>query len=723
MLDLHEALRSNFGHDDFRPFQEEIIRQVMEGRDTLGVLPTGAGKSLCYQLPALLLPRPTLVISPLIALMQDQLDGLPPAIYPKATLINSSLESAEVRRRLAGIEAGDYQLIYAAPERLRQQEFLRLLQRVGPSLVVVDEAHCVSVWGHDFRPDYLFIRKALEMLETPHKPVLLALTATATAKMQAEIGQQLGRILHPVTASVFRPNLRLEVFPCANADQKMRHLANICRETQGAGIVYANSRDRCERLAALLSKQGVSASFYHAGLDREIRRATQESFMLGRTRVMVATVAFGMGVDKSNVRFVVHFTLPESLESYTQEAGRAGRDGKPARCVLLVAGSDKTNLNKWTREGQVTLPNVRDTYRALKERIGRGTGFVNPEEVQAAVFGDSTDMKSATKLRVAISILERCGLLHRHLESGYTFQIEVPPAPPQARADLDALLETRRRNEDRRMADMLLYAEGSGCRHAMIARHFDQTMEDCGSSCDRCLGTGGTSAARQPSAPDASVVPDVGRVLLECCASLPFSLGWTGLAKVITGAADSPVAADRCRHHSALEGVSLKSIRAYLDSLVAKNYLSLDLEAEYSLLHITPAGKAALCDSAVILANPLRNAKPRPPATQYERETTAPHELVASNLRDANAADGPTLTDEDEDDRFERLRAWRRIEAARQSVPPYVIFHDRTLRAIAQANPKDEEGLATISGIGPRKIEAYGDSVLALLQGADLPPE
>ena len=169
--------------------------------------------------------------------------------------------------------------------------------------------------------------------------------------------------------------------------------------------------------------------------------------------------------------------------------------------------------------------------------------------------------------------------------------------------------------------------------------------------------------------------------------------------------------------------MSLKSIRAYLDSLVAKEFLSLDLEAEYPLLHVTPAGKAALCDSAVILANPLRNAKPRPSVAQYERQTTTPRELVDSKLRDPNAADGQTSTDEDEDDRFERLRAWRRIEAARQAVPPYVIFHDRTLRAIAQANPADEESLGTISGIGPRKIEAYGDSVLALLQGADLPPE
>src|SRR5438445_12135075 len=239
----------------------------MAGHDTLGVLPTGAGKSLCYQLPALLLPRPTLVISPLIALMKDQLDGLPPAVYPKATLINSSVELDELDRRLAGIAAGEYQLIYAAPERLRQQSFLRLLQRVGLSLVVVDEAHCVSVRGHDFRPDYLFIRKAIDALGSAgHSPTLLALTATATREMQAEIAAQLGRPLETVAASTFRPNLRLEVARCENADDKMRRLVEICRETPGAAIVYANSRERCEKLATFMRRQPLPAAHYHAGL-------------------------------------------------------------------------------------------------------------------------------------------------------------------------------------------------------------------------------------------------------------------------------------------------------------------------------------------------------------------------------------------------------------------------------------------------------------------------
>ncbi len=327
-MDLRAALSRYFGHQEFRPYQESIISRVMEGQDVLGMLPTGAGKSLCYQLPSLLLPKPTLVVSPLIALMKDQVDGLPPAVYPKATLINSSLAAGEVEGRLAAISAGAYSLIYAAPERLRQQGFLRRLRGVGLSLLVVDEAHCVSVWGHSFRPDYLFIRRAIEQIANGMEPpTLLALTATATPDMQVEIGTQLGRPLESVTASTFRSNLRLEVFRCGNAEEKMRRLARVCPETPGATIVYSNNRDRCERLAQFLSRQGLQAAHYHAGMEREERQATQERFMLGRVRIIVATVAFGMGVDKPNVRLVVHFSMPESLEAYTQEAGRAGRDG------------------------------------------------------------------------------------------------------------------------------------------------------------------------------------------------------------------------------------------------------------------------------------------------------------------------------------------------------------------------------------------------------------
>ena len=336
-VDLEAALQTHFGHTEFRPFQEQIIRSVLAGQDTLGVLPTGAGKSLCYQLPSLLLPRPTLVISPLIALMKDQLDGLPPALYPQATLLNSSLDRDEAARRTAAIAAGEIRLIYAAPERLRQESFLRLLEEVGLSLVVVDEAHCVSVWGHDFRPDYLFIRKALErfdprepvdaddpegspMPDATARPVLLALTATATPEMQGEIGRQLGRELEQVIAPAFRSNLHFEAIPCANADAKMQRLAELCKEVPGSAIIYANSRDRCERLAEFLRRQRLPAAHYHAGMERDERQAAQEAFMLDRTRAALALRRHRQAASRSTMKLTVVVAEPPMLSVCTRFA-------------------------------------------------------------------------------------------------------------------------------------------------------------------------------------------------------------------------------------------------------------------------------------------------------------------------------------------------------------------------------------------------------------------
>lgn len=717
-MNLHEALEFYFGHKEFRPYQEEIITQVMAGQDTLGVLPTGAGKSLSYQLPSLLLPRPTLVISPLIALMQDQLDGLPPAVYPQATLINSSVEGDELRRRLARIENGECKLIYAAPERLRQQGFLRLLQRVGLSLVVVDEAHCVSVWGHDFRPDYLFIRKALETFgEGGSAPATLALTATATPEMQAEIATQLGRDLKPINAPIFRSNLSLEVFRCANANEKMRRLVEICKATSGSAIVYANSRQRCEDLAVLLNRQKLPAAHYHAGMEKEERKATQERFMLGRVRIIVATVAFGMGVDKANVRLVVHFTLPESLEAYTQEAGRAGRDGKPSRCALLAAPSDKTSLSRWLSQGDVTLEIARDVYRALKARLGRGTGLIDVEEFLSEALGaDALKPGADTRLRVAISLLERTGFLIRHPDMSRDLRIEMLPVPPNARADLEKTLALRRKHGEERLNDMVGYVESKECRHVVIARHFGQKQARCESVCDRCLGVAMDGKLEKAVAPAASQVPDVGRVLMECLKSLPFPVGRTGLARIVAGAADASVAPSGCQHHGALAGFTLKALRAFMDALLEEKYFSAVADGDYPLLFITPSGLDALQSEEVILANPnLRAASP--PSRNSER--TAPANTGATS---ATAVSEPAFTP-DEDDRFEQLRAWRRIEAEKGNVPPYVIFHDSTLRAIARANPSTLSALGGLSGFGSAKLERYGSAILDLLHPPSVSPD
>lgn len=404
---LAAALREVFGYDAFRDGQEEVISAVMSGRDTLAVMPTGAGKSLCYQLPAALREGVTLVISPLIALMKDQVESLPPTLLTGTTLINSTLESAELNLRLGAIAAGRYRLVYAAPERLRQRPFIHALSRAGVGLVVIDEAHCLSMWGHDFRPDYLYIRSALPDLGDPQ---VLAMTATATPEMMAEIAAQLQRDLCAVNTGVLRENLFLIARKAENEDHKLRLLLPFIQGQRGAGIVYVNSREGAERLERQLRQAGVSARAYHAGMGPAERTALQDRFMSGQLRVMVATVAFGMGVDKSDVRFIAHYHPSRSLEAYSQESGRAGRDGEPAVCLLLHSSADRANLTRWSNEEAVNVEGLRAVYRVLRGLVRGGQGLVDAAALRERLENEG---QGEVDLRVAISILENASLLRR----------------------------------------------------------------------------------------------------------------------------------------------------------------------------------------------------------------------------------------------------------------------------------------------------------------------
>jgi ATP-dependent DNA helicase RecQ len=569
--EAYALLRELFGLNEFRPNQARVIHAVLAGEPTFAVMPTGAGKSLTYQLPALLLPEATVVVSPLIALMKDQIDGLPPAAREQATVINSSLGAAELASRLRALAAGQYKLVYVAPERLRQRAFLHALKRCGVSRMVIDEVHCLSLWGQSFRPDYLFIGQAIEELG---RPPVLALTATATRETQAEIRASLGES-ETVVASVFRPNLYFQVLRAGNRDEKLQALIDLCRHIDGPIIVYARARQACEELAEALRSAKIAADHYHAQVPN--RDAAQERFMRGETRVLVATVAFGMGIDKPDIRAIVHYNLPQSVEAYYQEAGRAGRDGLPATCVLLYAASDKGRLSSWLEEEAITRDQLRELFKAVRRLMRGAFDVIDLNQLQRALPGEDD-----TLVRVGLSMLERVGLLRRHFDlpesatltltgaeapddeaarvaelaglaagapqevdllllaeqaelspaaleaallgwhdAGFLrFRgglrqplIELLPAPSDVAERIDKLLRDYRERQEQRVEAMAGYARTTECRHRALAAHFGQRLAPCRTNCDICAPQAGAGVrvartARAPGLPSARDTSD-----------------------------------------------------------------------------------------------------------------------------------------------------------------------------------------------------------------------
>ena len=338
MENPHSILKKVFGYDSFRPGQEEIVSRLLAGQDVLAVMPTGAGKSICYQVPALLLPGITIVVSPLVSLMKDQVGALVQAGVA-AAFLNNSLNDNQKALMLRRAREGWYKIIYVAPERLEMPGFQRFAQERTISMVTVDEAHCISQWGQDFRPSYLRIKAFVDSL--PSRPVVGAFTATATAHVRDDIREQLAlQKPYEVTTSFDRPNLYFETRRALPSQKPKELLDLVLKEGDNAGIVYCSTTKQVDETARLLQSRGIRAAAYHAKLDADTRRKNQDDFLYDRVQVMVATNAFGMGIDKPNVRFVIHYNMPKDLESYYQEAGRAGRDGQPARCTLLYSGTD-----------------------------------------------------------------------------------------------------------------------------------------------------------------------------------------------------------------------------------------------------------------------------------------------------------------------------------------------------------------------------------------------
>ena len=394
MENPHSILKKVFGYDSFRPGQEQIVQRLLAGQDVLAVMPTGAGKSICYQVPALLLPGITIVVSPLVSLMKDQVGALVQAGVA-AAFLNNSLNDNQKALMLRRAREGWYKIIYVAPERLEMPGFQRFAQERPISMVTVDEAHCISQWGQDFRPSYLRIRDFVASL--PQRPVVGAFTATATAHVRDDIREHLAlQKPYEVTTSFDRPNLYFETRRALPSQKPKELLDLVLKEGDNAGIVYCSTTKQVDETARLLQSRSIRAAAYHAKLDADTRRKNQDDFLYDRVQIMVATNAFGMGIDKPNVRFVIHYNMPKDLESYYQEAGRAGRDGQPARCTLLYSGTDvRAHHPLFHRQGTGSRQRPARRCEGRSRPQGRGTAQVHdllfhdaqvPAGLSAAVF-------------------------------------------------------------------------------------------------------------------------------------------------------------------------------------------------------------------------------------------------------------------------------------------------------------------------------------------------
>lgn len=612
--DLTTSLRSYFGFESFRPGQVEAIQNLLDGKHTLVVMPTGAGKSLIYQLAALHLPGLTLVISPLIALMKDQVDSLARRDIP-ATFINSTLTASEQSQRLRILAQGGYRLVYLAPERLRSVAFQEAVRRQSLSLLAVDEAHCLSEWGHDFRPDYLHLADFRGKLGNP---LTVALTATATPKVQDDIIRLLGMPdAWRIITGFNRPNLSFEVRCVTDLSAKLHILRDLFTgrpdksagdgSAKGGRIVYTGTRRDAEEVAEFLQQVvRVQAEHYHAGLEAEARTRLQEAFLIGSLPVIVATNAFGMGVDRPDVRQVVHYNLPGSLEAYYQEAGRAGRDGKPAEAVLLYSPKDRA-LQEWFIENSAT---THDELRRLYEALP----MQNPGEFWMSIeeFSRLTGLPEV-KVRLGLDQLERSGAVTRLGDAGMRMLLRRGTWEERQIQANTVRVKEHQQYKKTQLGRMIVYAETNACRRRILLDHFgDQSPAEAPCCCDNCLAratrpvsTGDTAHLEKPqpvaltSGGDVSQLEQPQRValiLLDTVYRLKRHVGRNKLAQILKGSRAVDILKfhyDRNVYYRRLAVYSLGEIEGLIEQLVQQGYLKV-VGGKYPVLKLTPQGEVAL---------------------------------------------------------------------------------------------------------------------------------
>jgi ATP-dependent DNA helicase RecQ len=670
------ALR-RFGHSAFLEGQREVVDDVLAGRDVVVVMPTGGGKSLCYQLPALLEPGPTVVVSPLIALMKDQVDALS-ARGIGAAALHSNLDTWVQREIEDDYRSGNLRLLYVAPERLVRSDLRSLLSERRPARIVVDEAHCISEWGHDFRRDYLRIGEIAGELAPLQ---LVACTATATPAVRADIVTRLGLRDPAIFVHGFaRTNLHLSVRRVRSEAEKLALLDSIIDPADGHAIVYAGTRARAASVAERLRARHPTM-LYHGELSAEERVRAHERFATGEVRVAVATSAFGMGIDVASVRQVVHVALPSSLEEYYQQAGRAGRDGHSASCVVIHAPADRRLPEFFIDAAHPDAATISSVLASLRTQGGDPGSWrqVHTRDARVASLSDAAGDAARELLR----------------EAGATYADGSVVTADAGRLAIDhGRIASHRRLAYQRFDGLLTYLRGGRCRHLLITDHFGETdvTGACRDRCDICAGSESAGGAQLDTV---SV-----RQALSAVARLNGRVGLTRVAAVLAGSTrrgvgDAP-GLTALPTYGALRGWRDADVCELLRSLVDAGAVR-QSSPPYPTLALTELGVEAMRGDRT-----LRIGDPRRPAT---------------GIRSPRGQEEAPVLDGDDQNRLAALRAWRSDEARQRAVPAYIVFHDRTLVELARRNPDDEAALAAVPGVGPGKLALYGGALLSLLTG------
>jgi ATP-dependent DNA helicase RecQ len=686
-MTIEGALRDVFQLAALRPGQREVIESVLAGRPTLAVMPTGAGKSLTYQLPAVVAGGAAIVVSPLVALMKDQVEALR-GRGVAAAAITSALDPAEMVARLRELEAGAFTTVYVAPERFRSPSFMAVLARLAPrlSLFAVDEAHCVSQWGHDYRPDYLRLGSAIARLRPAR---LLAVTATATPRVRQDIIQKLGMENPVVVVRGFdRPNLRFLVEEIDRARGKLPRILSLVTERRrdGVALVYAATRRRAETYAAHLINGGIRAAVYHAGLDADERDRVQDGFMAGRFDVVVATSAFGMGIDKADVRVVVHADMPRTLDAYYQECGRAGRDGMPADAVLLFHWRD-VDLQNYLIDASLPSPErMRAIWRTLRDHPSLGT--------DRRRIARAAGVRADASLHAAVAYLVRFDYLTERDGVILATQPADGEAVLAARMDIDAI-EERAHLERQKLDAMIAYVHKAACRRRFLLEYFGDTgvsatAAPC-SGCDLCLGD-------RPLMPKESMRV---RVVLAVIERLAGRCDQATVAANLARLGERSQVLPEVTGGGRLGALGAPYCRTLLDALEKAGLVAM-LLGDHPV--VTDAGRQVLAGTeprGLVLPT-----EPRPKRRRRQVQVPAP---VPSN----SAPDPETV---------DRLRKFRREVAERTRVPEVFVLSAKSIEVLARRRPRDLAALAAVPGIGPAKLRRYGRDLLRLIADASDAP-